>query len=192
MFPAGRICLVKGENGIGKSTLFRLILGMVTDYEGEITIGEVSLKEMPEADFHVNIFYLPQEDALFSVTPRKLYEMAAKERLSKCLENACRFGLSSKEIEETQIDELSGGERKKVYLAMALADEQIFLLLDEPTNGLDEMGKRILSELLKKRKGGALIITHDPALDAVEDECYVIRNWEIHAMKGGSRHEDEA
>ena len=185
-FSTERIGLIKGENGIGKSTLFRLILGLVSDYEGEITSGEVFLKEIPEVDFHANIFYLPQEDALFSVTPKKLYEMAAKDRLSKCLENAYRFGLSSKEIEETQIDELSGGERKKVYLAMALADEQIYLLLDEPTNGLDEVGKRVLSELLKKRKGGALIITHDPALDAAADECYVIRNQKINIMKGGS------
>ena len=185
-FSTSRICLVKGENGIGKSILFRLLLGMLTDYEGEISIGEVSLKEIRKTDFHANIFYLPQEDALFSVTPRKLYEMAAKDRLSKCLENAYRFGLSSKEIEETQIDELSGGERKKVYLAMALADEQIYLLLDEPTNALDEMGKRILSEFLEKRKGGALIITHDPTLDTAADEWYVIRNLKINVMKGGS------
>ena len=184
-FSMGKICLIKGENGIGKSTLFRLILGMLTDYEGEITIGEVSLRAISEADFQANIFYLPQEDAMFSVTPRKLYEMAAKDRLAKCLENANRFGLSSKEIEDTQIDELSGGERKKVYLAMAFADEQIFLLLDEPTNALDEMGKRVLSEFLEKRKGGALIITHDSVLDAAVDECYVIRNRKINVMKGG-------
>ena len=54
---------------------------------------------------------------------------------------------------------------------------------------LDEMGKHILSELLEKRNGGALIITHDPALDVAADECYVIRNQKINAMKGGNAYE---
>lgn len=186
IFISEKICLIKGENGIGKSTLFHLMLGMLTDYKGEIELGGIDLRTVSEAELLKKIFYLPQEDVNVSLTPRMLYEMAAKEQLAQCLENAQKFGLSSVQIEETQIDELSGGERKKVYLALAFTSKSLFLLLDEPTNALDELGKNVLLELLRQRKGSALIITHDPLLEEVADECYVIRNQKIDIIKGGS------
>ena len=162
------------------------MLGMLTDYKGEIELGGIDLRTVSEAELLKKIFYLPQEDVNVSLTPRMLYEMAAKEQLAQCLENAQKFGLSSVQIEETQIDELSGGERKKVYLALAFTSKSLFLLLDEPTNALDELGKNVLLELLRQRKGSALIITHDPLLEEVADECYVIRNQKIDIIKGGS------
>ena len=74
--------------------------------------------------------------------------------------------------------ELSGGERKKAYLAAAFALDPALLLLDEPTNSLDAAGRSVLARLLKQRKEkgrGALIITHDAALDEAADRVVAIR-----------------
>jgi len=84
------------------------------------------------------------------------------------------FGLTDKQLNEMKIRELSGGERKKVFLSIAFAINPPVLLLDEPTNSLDEGGKKILWSLLKERNGGAVVISHENIFDELAEKIFVI------------------
>lgn len=90
------------------------------------------------------------------------------------MELAKRFGITEDFIYQSKIDELSGGERKKVFLSLAFAVNPVLMLLDEPTNSLDEEGKILLRELLSDREGGTIVITHDTFIEDIMDYEYVI------------------
>ncbi len=167
---ANRICLVKGANGIGKSTLLRLIVGLIRPDDGEITVGGMDALSLSGDAFPCEVFYLPQEDASFGFTARELYE-AALPHPARAEAFARDFGLTDTLL---RLDTLSGGERKKAFLSLAFAANPRVLLLDEPTNSLDEESKILLLELLRKRKGGAVIITHDPVFDDIADMTYLV------------------
>lgn len=182
-FDAEKLCVIKGRNGAGKSTLFHLITGLIPCSGGQMTVGGAESGQLRPESFPWELFYLPQEDAQFSCTPRELYDMVDAERLPEFLILAEKFGLSAEQLEHTKIRELSGGERKKVYLVLALGVNPKFLLLDEPTNSLDEQGKQVLKQLLENR--GALIITHDPVFDDAAQMIYAVAEGGITVEKAG-------
>ena len=74
-FPTNGICLIKGANGAGKSTLFKLIAGMIRADQGVVQVGGVTPDVFGEDIFPQEIFYLPQEDADFALSPRDFYAM---------------------------------------------------------------------------------------------------------------------
>ena len=169
-----KIVLLKGENGSGKSTLFRLALGLASPGSGSVSVGGVSPEKLSRGSFPRDIFCLPQEDADLGMTAGGLYEaLGCPEAEDIALEMGIDRTLLGKKTSE-----LSGGERKKAYLAAAFALDPTLLLLDEPTNSLDAAGRSVLARLLKQRKKkgrGALIITHDAALDEAADRVVAIR-----------------
>lgn len=169
-----KICIIKGANGIGKSTFFKLISGLLKATHGTIKVGGVIPEYIEEKDFLTNIFYLPQEDTLFNFSPKELYEMVIPEKQKAAIDFAMEFGLTHKMISMSKINELSGGERKKAFLSLALALNTPILLLDEPTNSLDDHSKIILCNHLKERRGGAIIITHDYVFDSIAECVYTI------------------
>ncbi len=132
-----------------------------------------------EKDFPRRVFYLPQEDAEFEFTPQELYGMIAGLDLPRVQAIAADLELDQTQLDGTKIRELSGGERKKVFLALALALDPLLLLLDEPTNSLDEHSKTVLVHALQKRVKPTFIISHDPIFDAVSDSTYRIEKGEI-------------
>lgn len=174
-FPTKGICLIKGTNGAGKSTLFKLITGLIHADQGTVRVEGVAPEALGENTFPQEIFYLPQENADFALCPWDFYRMVYGKDISSVTVLARSFGLGDQQLNETDISELSGGERKKVFLSLALAVNPNILLLDEPTNSLDEDSKKILIRELKKRAGLTLIITHDPVFDPVCDHLYVVR-----------------
>lgn len=165
----GKCYLIKGENGIGKSTLFRLLIGLIPCESGQISIGGYDPMELSE-NLYQQIFYLAQEDVEFDLTPLEVYEMVDFHMKDVISQNVVDFGLTEEQLQTVKISELSGGERKKVYLALAFARNPHVLLLDEPTNSLDALGKEILISKILKRSGSTLIISHDPIFDSVADE----------------------
>ncbi len=171
---AGKLTLIKGANGIGKSTLFGLITGLLKCDSGDIAVGGVRACDINSEDFAKRIFYLPQEDASFDITADMLYKMSLKEDAAKAVEYAEGFGLTGELINKSKISELSGGERKKVFLSLAFAYNPRILLMDEPTNSLDKEGRKLLADLLKKRDGGAVIITHDDVFDDICECTYLV------------------
>lgn len=175
-----KVCMIKGENGIGKSTLFRLITGLVNCQEGVIKVGGVIAGEIKEEGLLKDIFYLPQEDTEFGFSPKELYEMVIPNQIDEALQLAKEFGLTETLIKHSTTDQLSGGERKKVFLVLALIVNPRLLLLDEPTNNLDVESKQVLCQRIKERCSSTLIITHDPIFDSIVEQVYSLREGGIY------------
>ncbi len=178
--PACGLTLIKGANGIGKSTLFRLLTGLSLPQSGKIDLGGALPTQLTDGNFPSKLLYLPQEDPVFSCAPAELIQMITPEHAEAARKIAATFALSDVQLQETALSELSGGERKKVFLSIAFAMDPPLLLLDEPTNSLDEESKGILLELLHHRSGCTLLISHEELFDAAADCIYTIENGGLH------------
>ena len=167
--------LVVGQNGAGKSTLLRCLDLILTDWTGTISLGGVSIREIPRKQFAQKVAFVRQSAEVipdmtvrrFVLTGRYPYRDLWAP-LSRQDEDAVDRAL---ELTETapfaprKLASLSGGERQRVWLAAALAQEPDLFLLDEPTVFLDYRGQNEISRLLERicaETGAALIeVTHD-------------------------------
>ena len=173
--PLTGVVVFQGENGSGKSTLIKLALGMVECQKGDIWIGGVHPSQVSYDNFPRNLFYLPQEDAVYELTPSEMYQMLLdKEELERSFSILRNFGIQ-KEVCTRPIPNLSGGERKKVFLSLAFAMDPEVLILDEPTNSLDTKSCEVLYHLVKERSKGTVMITHDEGLMATGSKIYEIQ-----------------
>ena len=155
---------IVGENGSGKTSLLECIAGLRDVDCGKILYDDREVERVGDSQFYDSFAYLPQEDAALDLKPYELFCEAGKCVEDRALETARQFGLSEENIYSTALCDLSGGERKKVYLSLVLAMENKFLFLDEPTNSLDAQSVEMLVERMEKRKKGWLVITHDTKL----------------------------
>ena len=153
--PAGIIGVI-GPNGVGKTTLFRLIMGLETPDKGSFEVGET-----------VKLAYVDQQHK--DIDPAKtVYEVISQGnetlRMGGREINAraylSRFNFSGGD-QEKKCGVLSGGERNRLQLALALKQEGNVLLLDEPTNDIDVNTLRALEEGLEAFAGCAVVISHD-------------------------------
>ncbi|MFI3321410.1 MAG: energy-dependent translational throttle protein EttA [Rikenellaceae bacterium] len=153
--PAGIVGII-GPNGAGKTTLFRMIMGLETPTEGTFSVGET-----------VKLAYVDQQHS--SIDPEKsVYEVVSGGAnnivLGGKMLNArayiSRFNFSGAD-QEKKCGVLSGGERNRLHLALALKEEGNVLLLDEPTNDIDVNTLRALEEGLENFAGCAVVISHD-------------------------------
>ena len=156
MLPPNGIVGVIGPNGAGKTTLFRLIMGLETVDKGTFEVGET-----------VKLAYVDQQHK--DIDPAKsVYQVISGGneliRLGNRDINAraylSRFNFSGAD-QEKLCGMLSGGERNRLHLAMALKEEGTVLLLDAPTNDIDVNTLRALEEGLDDFAGGAVVISHD-------------------------------
>lgn len=169
-----KISIIKGANGSGKTTLLHLIAGVLKSNTGEVSIDGISSSALSSSNYPKNLFFLPQEDAVFNFMAIELFTMMLPDRKHEVLEQAKRFGLNEDLLHGSRISELSGGERKKVFLSIAFVINPILMILDEPTNSLDMEGKAQLKELLRQREGRTLLVTHDGFMDDIAGHTYVI------------------
>lgn len=144
---AGEMVGLIGPNGCGKTTLLKLATGILAPVNGEISLGQVNLKKMPRKKiaqmvavvpqyFHIPFAFTVAEVVLLGRTPFIGFLSGATEKdHSKTEEVLALTGIEH--LKNRFFNELSGGERQKVILAMALAQEPKLLLLDEPTTHLD-------------------------------------------------------
>ncbi|HBI05020.1 MAG TPA: heme ABC transporter ATP-binding protein, partial [Paenibacillaceae bacterium] len=144
--------VLKGANGIGKTTLLKSIIGLIPSLQGKVTLGDYLYQgyfeqEMIGAKNNTCIEELWREFPSYTQ-----YEI--RSALAKC-------GLTTKHI-ESQVRVLSGGEQAKVRLCKLINKETNVLLLDEPTNHLDVDAKEELKRALKAYKGSILLISHEP------------------------------
>ncbi|MFI3261936.1 MAG: energy-dependent translational throttle protein EttA [Rikenellaceae bacterium] len=153
--PAGIVGVI-GPNGSGKTTLFRLIMGQETPNSGSFKIGET-----------VKLAYVDQQHS--SIDPEKsVYEVVSQNsdiisiggRNLNARAYISRFNFSGAD-QEKKCGVLSGGERNRLHLALALKEEGNVLLLDEPTNDIDVNTLRALEEGLEAFAGCAVVISHD-------------------------------
>lgn len=156
MLPPNGIVGVIGPNGAGKTTLFRLIMGLETVDKGTFEVGET-----------VKLAYVDQQHK--DIDPAKsVYQVISGGNELIRLENRdinaraylSRFNFSGAD-QEKLCGMLSGGERNRLHLAMALKEEGNVLLLDEPTNDIDVNTLRALEEGLEDFAGCAVVISHD-------------------------------
>ena len=156
MLPPNGIVVVIGPNGAGKTTLFRLIMGLETPDNGTFEVGET-----------VKLAYVDQQHT--DIDPKKtVYEVVSQGvetfRMGGRDVNAraylSRFNFSGND-QGKLCGVLSGGERNRLQLALALKQEGNVLLLDEPTNDIDVNTLRALEEGLETFAGCAVVISHD-------------------------------
>ena len=153
--PAGIIGVI-GPNGMGKTTLFRLIMGLETPDSGSFSVGET-----------VKLAYVDQQHKDIDPT-KSVYEVVSQGnelmRMGGREINAraylSRFNFAGAD-QEKKCGVLSGGERNRLQLALALKQEGNVLLLDEPTNDIDVNTLRALEEGLEAFAGCAVVISHD-------------------------------
>ena len=153
--PAGIVGVI-GPNGAGKTTLFRLIMGLEKPLKGEFKVGET-----------VKLAYVDQQHS--SIDPEKtVYEVISQNsdlltlggRQVNARGYCSRFNFTGGD-QEKKCGVLSGGERNRLHLALALKEEGNVLLLDEPTNDIDVNTLRALEEGLENFAGCAVVISHD-------------------------------
>lgn len=155
--------LLQGPNGSGKSTLLSVLLRRRLYDRGSIMYRGSELSGIDEEAYFQEISWLPQEDCLLSITPKQLYQMMFREgtdRWSAMLAWSERLGLNEALLEQRPIRDLSGGERKKVYLIAALLKPASLTLLDEPDNYLDVSARSVLQQWLKRTDQTLLIVSH--------------------------------
>ena len=170
-----------GINGAGKSTLFKAIMGFVPALKGEITILDMTVKEALKKNI---VAYVPQSEEVDWTFPVLVEDVVMMGRYGhmnfmrnsriidhKEVSNALkRVGME--DLRKRQIGELSGGQRKRVFLARALAQNGKVILLDEPFTGVDVKTENTITQLLKDlRNEGHIILVSTHNLGSVPEFC---------------------
>ena len=171
---AGQVTGLVGPNGAGKSTLLRVAAGVLRPDAGSVRLGAAGLSELPARERAQRIAYLPQHEAAHPFTALETVLMARYPHLTRfALEGAddrriARRAMARTEterFEHRQLDRISGGERQRVLLARALAQQARVLLLDEPVAGLDLRHQLTAMETLRSEVAGgevaAVVALHD-------------------------------
>lgn len=190
----GEIVGLLGPNGAGKSTSFYMIVGLIALEGGQIQLNNQDISQEPlHRRAQLGIGYLPQEASVFRRLSVEKNIMAILElrkdlnktqRQEKCKSLISEFGLGH--VKKTAGMALSGGERRRVEIARALATDPKFILLDEPFAGIDPISvidiKKIIHQL-KERGLGVLITDHNvrETLDICE-RAYIVSSGHIIAQ----------
>ena len=205
----GEVVGLLGPNGAGKTTSFYMIVGLVRSDGGDIRIDEQSIANMPiHRRSRLGLSYLPQEASIFrklnvqdnvravlelqtDAQGQPLSKAEIEERLTRLLEE-----LRVEHLRDTPALALSGGERRRVEIARALATQPRFILLDEPFAGIDPIAvieiQRIIG-FLKERGIGVLITDHNVRETlGICDHAFIISDGQVLAQGTPSEIVDNA
>jgi lipopolysaccharide export system ATP-binding protein len=186
----GEVVGLFGPNGAGKTTLFSIMIGLIKTEFGRLSLGDHDITNLPiYMRARLGISYLPQESSIFrgmSVADnikaileiKNSDKQEIEEKADKLLDEFSISHLKNK-IATT----LSGGERRRLEIARALASDPSFILLDEPLAGIDPLAVSDIKQLvfhLKERNIGVLITDHNvrDTLDIV-DRAYIIYDGKV-------------
>ena len=187
----GEVVGLLGPNGAGKTTSFYMIVGLISTDSGHIFLNDQDITTLPvHLRAKLGISYLPQEASIFrklSAEDNIMAILELREDLD-ALQREARLNQLLEEFHITQIRRtpgisLSGGERRRVEIARAMATEPQFILLDEPFAGIDPISvvdvKRIITHL-RARNIGVLITDHNvrETLDICE-RAYIVNQGEV-------------
>ena len=177
----GTICALVGVNGSGKSTLFKSIMGMIKPTKGQVTFNNISVKQALKQNI---IAYVPQTEEVdwdFPVLVSDVVMMGRYGHMSflripskedKRQVDLALDRVNMLDFKHRQIGQLSGGQKKRVFLARALAQQGKVLLLDEPFTGVDVKTENAIINLLKDlRDEGHLILVSTHNLGSVPEFC---------------------
>ena len=190
-YSSDEFLAIIGPNGGGKSTLLKLILGLLKPQSGEIKLFG---KEPSEVSKFIG--YVPQnflsnqsfpmmvlEVVLMGLIDKKIFGFYSKDEKALALSALEKVGMS--EFANARIGELSGGQRQRVYIARALCANAKVLILDEPTASIDTKGQAEIYEILKGINAngvGVVLVSHDLniVLNYATKIAYVSKNLHIH------------
>ncbi len=171
----GEFLSVLGPNGVGKSTLFRCILGLLTPTEGQTRIDGTPIQELGAAELARRIAYIPQSHSpVFNFSVGDMVLMGTTAQTGRFSSPGKKeIKLAEEAMERLEISHLrnrgygniSGGERQMVLIARAIAQQAKILIMDEPSANLDFGNKvRVMQTVKKLTKDGYTVIqsTHDP------------------------------
>ncbi|MDO4699175.1 MAG: ATP-binding cassette domain-containing protein [Moraxella sp.] len=177
----GTTCALVGVNGSGKSTLFKAIMGLVKPQTGRIQLCGLPIKQALKQNL---VAYVPQSEEVDWQFPISVYDVVMMGRYGymnflrvpsandkqKVTDAMQKVAISH--LKDRQISELSGGQKKRVFLARALAQESKIILLDEPFTGVDVQTEKAIMDLLDKlRSEGHLILISTHNLGTVPEFC---------------------
>ncbi len=186
----GQIVGLLGPNGAGKTTSFYMVVGLVSPDDGDIMLGDQSIRSMPMFQrARVGLSYLPQEASIFR-------RLTVKENILVALEAHDVSGTAKQEKLEQLLDEfsvqhirdsygyaLSGGERRRVEIARALAGDPKFILLDEPFAGIDPIAVADIQQIIRglKDRGIGILITDHNVRETLGicDMAYIMKDGKV-------------
>lgn len=189
----GDFLAIIGPNGGGKSTLLKLILGILTPMSGDIMLFNDSFRENLS-----RIGYVPQNTNINIDFPIKVIDVVlmgyteskkklfgySKAEIQKAMEVLEQVGISS--LAQNKIGSLSGGQRQRVMIARAICNNPKLLILDEPTASIDSMGQKQIYELLKKLNTtiSIIVVSHDISviLSYASSVAYINRSLVYHQL----------
>jgi lipopolysaccharide export system ATP-binding protein len=188
----GEIVGLLGPNGAGKTTTFYMMVGLIEPDKGRVILGERDITEFPMfRRARMGVAYLAQEPSAFKhlsvedniwliLEALGVDSKTAHKRIGKLIRD---FGLDS--LKGQRAETLSGGERRRLEIARALATEPMFILLDEPFAGIDPIAVLDLQRIIAHLKSlgiGVLITDHNVRETLkITDRAYIIKDGKIFA-----------
>ena len=181
----GQVVSLLGPNGSGKTTTFSILCGLIKADEGELFLDNINIKDLPMYKrSRLGIGYLPQDPSIFRglSVEENIYAVLEmrklpKSKIQKTLDSLLN-DLSLEHIRESPAVIISGGERRKLEIARALAADPKFILLDEPFAGIDPLAIADMKEMVNvlKSKGIGVIITDHNVRDTLplSDYSYLL------------------
>ena len=183
VFEDGKKIAITGHNGSGKSTLTKLIIGIIKPTSGKIFFNGKDITDLPINErANLGINYAFQQPITFTgLTIKDLIDISTKEKNS--IPKACEYlsivGICAKEYINRDFDKtLSGGEQKRIELAMALARKGECYIFDEPEAGIDLWSFEKLNNMFKSDKS-YIIVSHQEKLLKNADKIMVLKNGKI-------------
>ncbi|WP_114800952.1 ATP-binding cassette domain-containing protein [Moraxella canis] len=177
----GTTCALVGVNGSGKSTLFKVIMGLIKPQSGQVKLCDLSITQALKQNL---VAYVPQSEEVDWQFPVSVHDVVVMGRYGhmnflrrpkasdRQKVNDALSRLQITHLADRQISELSGGQKKRVFLARALAQESKILLLDEPFTGVDVKTEKAIMTLLDElRDEGHLILISTHNLGTVPEFC---------------------
>ena len=175
-FPEGTVTVLLGPNGCGKSTLLKTALGLLPPLEGQILYDGTPLSELAPVQVARRAAYMAQSRGIPNIEARRMvlhgrfpylpfprrYRKSDHEAVDRALQQA-----DALELAHCRMEELSGGQRQKIYLAMALAQQTKTIFMDEPTTWLDvrhQMEVMRTAKDLAAAGKAVVLVSHDLCL----------------------------
>ncbi|KJS24613.1 MAG: ABC transporter ATP-binding protein [Hyphomonadaceae bacterium BRH_c29] len=186
----GEVVGLLGPNGAGKTTCFYMIMGLIGVDSGTISIDGEDVTRLPMYQrARLGVGYLPQEASIFRGMTVEENVMAVAELVEK--DRSARMAQVDSLLSELHVEHLrnqaatslSGGERRRVEIARALASRPSFMLLDEPFTGIDPLAISDISDLVRylKQRGLGVLITDHQVRETLQivDRAYVMYDGEV-------------
>ena len=188
--PDGKLVVITGPNGGGKTTLAKIIAGIYTQDSGKILLdnSDITEKDITERAKMGISFAFQQPVRFKGITVRKLIELASGNNMNEgqLCDILSKVGLCAREYINREVDStLSGGEIKRIEIATVLARQTQITIFDEPEAGIDLWSFssliKVFSEMRRNLKGTLIIISHQERILNIADEIAVVADGRIKA-----------